>query len=84
MFVHPGLGCSGDQTAARLLPGVPAVWACFTVGSCLWVEANGNTGNVAMYVPDLQHGSKRKSWYLIPCLQTVIKSLQIPQGNDYI
>lgn len=58
MFVHPGLGCSRDQAAAHLLPGVPAVRACFAVGSRLWVEANGNAGNVAMYVPDLQHGSK--------------------------
>lgn len=83
MLVCPGFGCSGDQAATHLLPGVLSVWACLTVGSCLWVEINENTGDVTMHAPILQHRSKRKSWYWIPCLQTVIKSLQIPQGNDY-
>lgn len=50
MLACPGSGRSGDQAAAHLLPGVPSVWDCLTVGSCLWVEANKNTGDVTMHV----------------------------------
>lgn len=42
----PGFSCRGDQAAAHLLPAVPSVWACLTLGWCLWVEANENTGDV--------------------------------------
>lgn len=63
MLVCPGLSCSGDEAAAHSLPGVPSAWACLTVGSCLWVEANENARDVTMHVPVLQHRSERKSWY---------------------